>query len=141
LSQFAIHLVERNGALDIASRVANANLLIFVSPGCAELGYDSAMKTQSLSTTYIHRSLGRSALLPILLLMVCSGVLPGVQAVNPPPDGGYPNQNTAEGDDALFSLTTGSNNTAMGLQALPFNTTGVGNIAIGAFALDVNTTG
>jgi hypothetical protein len=29
------------------------------------------------------------------------------QAVVPPPDGGYPNFNTAEGEDALFNLTTG----------------------------------
>ena len=35
-------------------------------------------------------------------------------AVDPPPDGGYPNNNTAEGTDALFSLTTGANNTAIG---------------------------
>ena len=26
-----------------------------------------------------------------------------VRAVDPPPDGGYPNQNTAEGEDALFA--------------------------------------
>ena len=27
------------------------------------------------------------------------------QAVSPPPDGGYPGQNTAEGEKALFSLS------------------------------------
>jgi hypothetical protein len=43
---------------------------------------------------------------------------PVAQAVNAPPDGGYPGQNTAEGDDALFSLTTGTGNTAIGFQAL-----------------------
>jgi hypothetical protein len=31
-------------------------------------------------------------------------------AVDPPPDGGYPNRNAAEGGDALFSNTTGSDN-------------------------------
>src|SRR2546429_9311236 len=32
----------------------------------------------------------------------------------PPPDGGYPNENTAEGDGALFNLTFGVWNTALG---------------------------
>jgi hypothetical protein len=32
---------------------------------------------------------------------------PPARAVDPPPDGGYPNFNTAEGHDALLSLTTG----------------------------------
>ena len=36
---------------------------------------------------------------------------PSTRAVVPPPDGGYPNQNTAEGDSALFSLTSGTDNT------------------------------
>jgi hypothetical protein len=39
---------------------------------------------------------------------------PKTQAVIPPPDGGYPNFNTAEGQNALFSLTTGVANTAVG---------------------------
>ena len=39
-------------------------------------------------------------------------VAPPLWGVNPPPDGGYLNCNTAEGDDALLSLTTGSENTA-----------------------------
>ena len=50
-------------------------------------------------------------------------------AVDPPPDGGYPNGNTAEGQDALFSLTTGSSNVAIGLNSLYFNTTGSANTA------------
>jgi hypothetical protein len=36
------------------------------------------------------------------------------QAVIPSPDGGYPNFTTAEGQNALFTLTTGSANTAVG---------------------------
>src|SRR5690242_20554778 len=39
-------------------------------------------------------------------------------AVDPPPDGGYGNGNTAEGTEALFSLTSGTNNTAVGEDAL-----------------------
>jgi hypothetical protein len=42
------------------------------------------------------------------------GLWPAARAVDPPPDAGYPNANMAEGDDALFSLTTGSWNTATG---------------------------
>ena len=31
-------------------------------------------------------------------------LLPTARAVDPPPDGGYPNNNTAEGEDACSSL-------------------------------------
>ncbi len=62
-------------------------------------------------------------------------------AVTPPPDGGYPNRNTAEGEDALFNLTTGAVNTAVGFHALYFTTTGNGNAATGNGALQNNTTG
>jgi Chaperone of endosialidase len=62
-------------------------------------------------------------------------------AVDPPPDGGYANNNTAEGEDALFSLTTGFDNTAIGFHALFSNTTGVLNSAIGFNALATSTTG
>jgi hypothetical protein len=64
-----------------------------------------------------------------------------VQAVMPPPDGGYPGKNTAEGQDALFALTSGNSNTANGFQALKANTTGDRNTANGAFALFSNQTG
>ncbi len=71
----------------------------------------------------------------------CLAFMPAAFAVNPPPDGGYANQNTAEGEDALFSLTTGTNNTALGYQALYSDTTGKENTAIGADALTANTIG
>jgi hypothetical protein len=89
--------------------------------------------------------------------LVCFVSLPNVQAVVPPPDGGYPGGNTAEGQNALLSRTTGGYNTAVGyfsLRALTdgsFNTaTGAGtllsntgneNTATGAAALLSNTTG
>jgi len=38
----------------------------------------------------------------------------GVEAVVPPPNGGYPNFTTAEGTKAIFNLTSGSPNTAVG---------------------------
>jgi hypothetical protein len=63
-----------------------------------------------------------------------------MQAVSPPPDGGYSGANTAEGGSGtLFSLTTGSNNTALGSQALFSLTTGKQNTATGAQALKNNT--
>jgi len=62
-------------------------------------------------------------------------------AVDPPPDGGYPNGNTAEGTDALFSVTTGFDNTAVGFNALFSTTTGSANTATGWTALQNNTTG
>jgi len=62
-------------------------------------------------------------------------------AVDPPPPGGYPNGNTAAGEDALFSLTTGTDNTAVGIHALYSNTFGSINTAIGAHALESNSSG
>jgi hypothetical protein len=56
-------------------------------------------------------------------------------AVNPPPDGGYPTGNTAEGQNALLNLTTGGYNTAVGFFALSANTTGDANTALGAGTL------
>jgi hypothetical protein len=66
---------------------------------------------------------------------------PTTLAVTPAPDGGYPNFNTAEGEDALFSLTTGAGNTANGALALEKNTTGSDNTGTGYGALYSNTTG
>jgi Chaperone of endosialidase len=65
-------------------------------------------------------------------------LLPGAQAVSPPPDGGYPGFNTAEGQNALFSLTTGSANTAVGWFSLFSNTDGSFNTALGAGTLLFN---
>ena len=81
-------------------------------------------------------------LIPLALALVWLVLSPTVQAVLPPPDGGYPGANTAEGTDALFSLISGGTfNTALGFQALYSNTTGVANTATGASALHSNTSG
>ena len=77
-------------------------------------------------------------LLPIMLLLAWFWASPTVQAVVPAPDGGYPNFNTAEGENALFSLTTGVFNTALGGQALFSNTNGNTNTAVGLNALFSN---
>jgi hypothetical protein len=75
----------------------------------------------------------------ITLTLFCLGLLPQAQAVVPPPDGGYPNFTTAEGTNALFSLTTGAANTAVGWYSLFSDTTGSFNTATGTGALLFNT--
>jgi hypothetical protein len=77
----------------------------------------------------------------ITFLLVCFGLSSGAQAVVPPPDGGYPGGNTAEGTSALGNLTTGVWNTALGYQALINLTTGNQNTATGFQALLNNRTG
>jgi Chaperone of endosialidase len=51
------------------------------------------------------------------------------------------NNNTALGENALITNTTGDNNTAIGFEVLQANTTGRDNTAIGFQALRFNTTG
>jgi uncharacterized coiled-coil protein SlyX len=75
----------------------------------------------------------------VAFLNLCLWLLPIAQAVVPPPDGGYPGFNTAEGQKALFSLTTGQGNTAVGWFTLESVTTGNFNTANGAAALVLNT--
>ena len=64
---------------------------------------------------------------------------PTTQAVVPPPDGGYPNFTTAEGQNALKSLTTGAGNTAVGWSSLFSVATANFNTAVGAGTLALNT--
>ena len=61
-------------------------------------------------------------------------------AVVPPPDGGYPGGNTAEGQAALLALSSGQFNTGVGFFSLLNNTTGSLNTALGAATLASNTT-
>jgi hypothetical protein len=97
--------------------------------------------TTPLARNSISRSPWRYGLLLIPLVLAAFALSPTVRAVVPPPDGGYPGNNTAEGTDALFSLTTGTDNTALGFNALYSNTTGGFNTATGSLALVSNTTG
>ena len=75
----------------------------------------------------------------ITFALVWLAIVQNAQAVNPPPDGGYPEGNTAEGQAALFSLTTGVANTAVGWLSLNTLDTGKFNTAIGAGTLIGNT--
>jgi hypothetical protein len=92
-------------------------------------------------------------------LVVSSSAL----ALDPPPGGGYPNDVTALGTDALFNVTgdalpgddtaigfealyssgvpTDGRNTAVGSQAMHQTTTAAGNVGVGCDALYQTTTG
>jgi hypothetical protein len=69
----------------------------------------------------------------------CFALLSRALAVVPAPGGGYPGGNTAEGQSALLSLTSGTFNTAVGVFSLLSNTEGQFNTAIGAGTLLSNT--
>src|SRR5207248_11302689 len=107
----------------------------------------------------ISRSPLRRIFPAVLLVLGLFALSPTARAVDPPPDGGYPNGNTAEGEQALnslmdgyvgntaigyqalFSTSAGAHNTGVGYQALFSNTTGTANTATGLAALRSNTTG
>src|SRR5215813_9013592 len=99
-------------------------------------------------------ALKMKAILPILVsLIICQMT----RAVSPAPGGGYPGGNTATGQNALLSLTSGTYNTGVGLFSLVtitdgnfctgngagtlLNNTADQNTATGAGALFSNTEG
>src|SRR6266480_556984 len=99
-----------------------------------------------MTTLRLKKSIDRSHLrlgfILISMVLVCCALSPTAQAqLSPAPDGGYPNGNTAEGTNALFSLTDGAENTAIGASALASNTTGNSNTGTGFHALVSNITG
>jgi hypothetical protein len=104
------------------------------------------MKTKNMTTLHLRKSrdaqpLRRGLLIAVALACFGLSAVPKAFGVTPAPDGGYVNENTAEGTNALFSLTTGDHNTANGFQALLSNTTGHANTATGHNTLSSNTTG
>ena len=100
-----------------------------------------------MTTLSVRNSIGRPplrrrvSLTAFALALACFAPSPPARALNPAPDGGYPNANTAEGVGALNSLNTnsGGGNTAMGFFALQTLTAGSNNTAIGVQALNSNT--
>ena len=83
----------------------------------------------------------RTITLPLLALFAlsCFAPCPTAQAVSPPPDGGYPGGNTAEGQNALLSLTSGPYNTGIGIFSLLSLTDGSFCTGVGAGTLLANT--
>jgi hypothetical protein len=75
----------------------------------------------------------------VAFTLICFALPPAAHALVPAPDGGYPSGNTAEGQNALFSLTNGGYNTAVGYLSLRSDATGSFNTGVGAGALLVNT--
>jgi hypothetical protein len=102
---------------------------------------DQNMKT---TTPHSRNSIGPERFRGFILIplaLCCFALCSALRAVTPAPDGAYPGANTAEGQSALFSLTSGINNTALGFQALYHDTTGSNNAATGFRALYLNTSG
>src|SRR5438128_1278829 len=97
------------------------------------------------ATLRLTNSISRSPLRRVFFLIPVGLALfafaPAAQAVTPAPDGGYPGNNTAEGTNALFSLTTGGQNTALGGFSLFSDNIGNNNTAVGAGAGFNITTG
>jgi hypothetical protein len=100
-----------------------------------------------MTTPHLKKSIGRPLLrltfplIPLALAWFAFSPAARAQLPSPTPDGGYANGNTAEGINALASLTTGTDNTADGYYALFSNTTANDNTATGFQALYSNTTG
>jgi hypothetical protein len=93
------------------------------------------------STTRSRLSLSLFAAAVCLLLTNAAQAQPylGIGAGNP--GGSTGSGNTALGDNALSSNTTGFFNTAVGFNACAANTTGFLNTCVGTFSLVSNTTG
>jgi hypothetical protein len=94
-------------------------------------------RTHQQLSAISNRLLTLASAVVLALLAPCENL----QAVTPAPDGGYPGYNTAEGQNALFSRTTGVWNTALGAFTLYSDTTGNGNTAVGTNVLRNNVKG
>jgi uncharacterized coiled-coil protein SlyX len=143
------------GKTKTESKRHSMNPLIQFKPTIPRHSTYGLPRKEQLPRTEVLRMIRSFLLIPLLL--ACFALPPAAQAVIPPPDGGYPGGNTAEGEAALLNLTSGTFNTAVGLLSLnglkegKFNT-GLGagtllsnvadeNTATGAGALLSNTTG
>jgi BclA C-terminal domain len=86
---------------------------------------------KNLTTTLLFSPL-------VLAYFALSHMAQAAPDVNPPPDGAYPGGNTAEGQQALFSRTTGIYNNAIGIYSLLSLTTASFNTGDGAGTLMLN---
>ena len=146
-----------SGAVPLATGEEHLTRMMTNSPNAASSL--NKMKIKNMTSLPLRKSIGRPPLrlglprvqplwiirgfLLIPLVLGCFALSPTARALLPPPapDGGYPGLNTAEGDSALFNLTTGIYNTATGFAALYSNTEGDNNTAYGVNALGSNTAG
>ena len=89
-------------------------------------------KHQLMKTKYLA--------IPFVLTFASLAFLPDMQAAygGPSPDGCYPGFTTAEGCNALNSLSTGAGNTGLGWYSLFFDTAGNYNTGVGAGTLVLN---
>jgi trimeric autotransporter adhesin len=77
-----------------------------------------------------------------LVALACFGLLPQVQAVEPTaPDTALAGGNTRDGQNALFSLTTGTFNSALGFDAVAFISEASFDTGVGTGALFFDTGG
>jgi hypothetical protein len=100
---------------------------------CGELCRQAAIFFHTLLLMKTHAP-------PVLIIvaLVCFALVKNTHAVIPPPDGGYPGENTAEGQNALLNLNRGTFNTAVGWVSLQGNVGASFNTAVGAGALFAN---
>jgi hypothetical protein len=89
-------------------------------------------RTDVMQSSAPHKK--ATSLILIARALVCDGFVRQIPAVVPPPDGGYPGFNTAEGQKALFSLTNGIGNVTVGGNAGGGMTSGNLNVCVGGGA-------
>jgi trimeric autotransporter adhesin len=138
-------LADLKGLLHTRRRRTNLNRVEDTSPAeffasfrsCKSYKSRQREEKQGFMKKLIHSENSRAFIIAVAL--TCFALLPEAHAVVPAPDGGYSGGNTAEGQNALFSLTTGGFNTAVGYFSLRNDTTGAFNTAVGAGALLANT--
>jgi hypothetical protein len=104
-------------------------------PGSSPLADSAPRQTESKYPMHLLIQLKRPILIFPIALACIIGLVSKAQAVSPSLDGGYPGNNTAEDQDAFFSLTTGTNNTALDFDALYFDTAGSFTTATGFVSL------
>lgn len=96
--------------------------------------------TRGTTKSIQGKNIGHHSLI-MIIGCVALLVVSNVSAVSPPPDGGYPGENTAEGTNALLNLAGGIDNTAVGFDALLADNSGSENTAVGVAALSSNMSG